>query len=87
MAVSAEDRRSAAGKASASSAQARMEQQQLEKRAAFDEQVATGTLVIREMSTAERRKWEARVKARTETDAASKAAALEHRRRRARRQP
>ena len=53
-----------------------------ENRAAFDEQVATGALVIREMSASrKRRKWEARVKARTETEAVSKAAALEHRRR------
>ena len=86
MAVSAEDRRSAGGKAAANSAQARKEQQQLENRAAFDEQVVTGALVIREMSDAERRKWEARRKARPEAEAASKDAALEHRRRRARRQ-
>jgi hypothetical protein len=86
MAVSAENRRSTGGKAAADSAQARKEQRQLESRAAFDEQVATGALVIREMSPAERKKWAARRDSRTEADAASKAAALEQRRRRAKRQ-
>ena len=85
MAISAEDRRSAGGKAAANSAQARKEQQQLENRAAFDEQVATGALVIREMSAAERQKWEARRDARTGKDAEAQAAALAHRRRRAKR--
>jgi hypothetical protein len=86
MAVSAQDRRSAGGKAAANSAQARKEQQRLDNLAAFDEQVATGALVVREMTAAERQKWEARRAARTETEAASKAAALEHKRRRANRQ-
>jgi hypothetical protein len=83
MAVSAEERASAGGKAAVSSAQERKERQKLESKAAFDEQVATGELVIRTMSAAELEWWEARRQARPAAEAAAKATALEHRRKRA----
>ena len=69
MAVSADERRSAGGKAAAAGAQERKEQQKLESRAAFDQQVATGELVIRTMSAAELEWWEARRKARPPAEA------------------
>jgi hypothetical protein len=37
---------------------------QAEKQAAFDEQVETGQLIVREMTAAEQRKWAARKKVR-----------------------